>query len=215
MKRIIAAVLALVMMLALVGCGQTEAEKLVGTWTADVDMSSMTNELLASMGEGAEEYFTFEGFSVTLVMTFNEDGTYSSTIDQASAEAAVDSLMVTLEDGMVKMLEDQLAAAGLAMTVDEMLAASGMTMEDVLAAVDTSSLVTEMTEGAATEGKFEAKDGKLFLSDGLDYEVDEAVYDTYELDGNSLTLLEHVGAESDEEQLVADGMYPVTLTKAE
>lgn len=215
MKRIFAIALALVMMLSLAACGQTDADKLVGTWTSDLDMSSVTNEMLAAMGEGAEEYFTFENFTVTLVMTFNEDGTYSTTVDEASVEAAVDSLMATVEDGMVKMLEAQIAEAGLNMTVDEMLAVSGMTMEDLMASVDTSALVTEMTEGSASEGKFKAEDGKLYMSAGLDYEVDEAVYDTYELDGTTLTLTGHVGAETDEEQLVADEMYPVTLTKAE
>lgn len=214
MKRIIAAVLAMIMMLALVACGGgSEADSLVGTWKADMDMSSMTNEMLASLGEGMEEYFEFEGFSVTMVLTFKDDGTYTSEIDKASAEAAVDSMLVTIEDGMVKMLEAQIAEYGLDMTVEELLETSGMTMEDMMAELDAEELVDEMV-GTTTEGNYQAKDGKLYLSDGTNYEVDEEMYDTYELDGDTLTLTEHFGSEDEEEMAFAEEMYPITFKKA-
>ena len=49
----------------------------------------------------------------------------------------------------------------------------------------------------------------LFLSDGLDYEVDPNVYGIYKVDGSTLTILDYVG--EDENFL---GMYPLTFTKA-
>ena len=70
-------------------------------------------------------------------------------------------------------------------------------------------MVEQMVDGASSEGKFKAKSGRIFLSDGLDYEVDPNVYGIYKVDGSTLTILDYVG--EDENFL---GMYPLTFTKA-
>ena len=67
----------------------------------------------------------------------------------------------------------------------------------------------QMVDGASSEGKFKAKSGRIFLSDGLDYEVDPNVYGIYKVDGSTLTILDYVG--EDQNFL---GMYPLTFTKA-
>lgn len=213
MKRMFAAIMAMIMMLALAGCGGSDADALVGNWAAEIDMSSLTNDMLAEMGMGMEEYFQFEDFAITMDLTFNDDGTYSFAMNEDSVKAAVDTMLVTIEDGMIKMLEDQIAEYGLDMTVDEMLAASGMSMDDLMAELDAEALVDEMMADSDSEGNYKAKDGKLYLSDGKDYAVDENIYDTYELDGDTLTLTEHFGEEDEDEQAFEDEMYPIVFNK--
>lgn len=217
MKRMIAVLLALVMVVSMVGCSSGDADKLVGTWEADVNLSSTISEMLDSLGQDSAEYFDFSDFSVTMVITFNDDGTYAMTLDEASTQAAFDGLMEDVEAGMVKMLEAQIAENGLDMTVDELLEASGMNLDDLMAEMKTSfadeDIISDMVDESTTEGNFEAKDGKLYLSDGKDFAVDEAIYDTYVLDGDTLTLQEHVGDDAAVSEALEDTMYPITFEK--
>ena len=50
------------------------------------------------------------------------------------------------------------------------------------------------------------------MSDGLEYGVDENVYDTYTLDGDKLTLVEHVGEDAEEDE-ISDLIYPMEFQK--
>lgn len=210
---LVAALLA-VMLTAFTGCGgSSEAEKFVGTWRGDMNLADMINEELAEDPTVAE-YINLDSFVITLVMTFHEDGTYAATIDSASIQSALDTLLGVVEDGIIQMLEAEVAAAGLDMSVEEILAMSNITMDDLMAemleAMDSENMAAELMEEIAMEGNYEVSGDKLFLSDGLDYGVDEDVYDLYEMDGDSFTLLENVGGDDDE----LFGLYPMTFTKS-
>lgn len=211
MKKLFAAPLALVMLLAMAGCSDPGEASLTGTWEAQVDASAVLDEILADMDEELQSYFEFDGFSFTMVMTLREDGTYTTSADEVSVEAAVDSLVTSLEDGMIKAMEAQLAQMGIDTSVEEALAATGMTMADLMTGIDAEAMVAQMT--GSSEGNYKAEEGKLFLSSSLETTVDEAIYDTYELDGDTLTLTGHFGAEGEEEQAFADDMYPMVFQR--
>lgn len=55
-------------------------------------------------------------------------------------------------------------------------------------------------------GNYRALADRLYLSEGLDYAIDTAVYDRYHLRGDALTLLESASGD-------LTGFYPLTLTK--
>lgn len=210
MKKMIAAVLALIMMLALVGCGSDSMEDdLVGTWEAEMDISSFTNDMMASLGMGVEEYFDFDDFAVTMILTFEDDGTFTAEIDEDSAADAVDALMVTVEDGMIKMLEAQIKEYGLDMTVDEMLEASGMSLDDLLSQIDAGELVEQMT-GESSEGEYTVEDDKLYMYEG---KMDEDEYTVIELDGDTLTMKEYVGEQGEAGQMFTDEMFPLSFER--
>ena len=213
MKKILSVLLVLALCAAMLtvftGCGN-EADKVLGTWRGEVDMTGIINDELAADPTLAG-YFNISDFRVTMVMTFNEDGTYYSTIDADSVQAAMEGMIADMADGIYAMFEDELAASGLDMSVEELLEMSGMTMDDVMyemtAAMDTG--VIDMVVAEATlEGNYEVKGDKLFLSDGLDYAVDPSVYEVISVDGSTLTLKESVGGEAD-----TFGVYPVVFTK--
>lgn len=46
----------------------------------------------------------------------------------------------------------------------------------ITAAFEEQDLAGVLVEKSDSEGKYDAKDGKLYLSAGLDYEVDESMY---------------------------------------
>lgn len=216
MKKTITTVLAVVMVFAMMtmftGCGNDNST-LIGTWKADVNLASTVNKNLGDLGEMAE-YLTLENFNVTMVLTFKSDDTFHMTIDEASVETAFSGLMEDLEAGVMRMMEDELAELGLDMTVEEMLAASGMSidslMEEAFAALDQEELIKSVVEESTSEGKFLAKDGKLCMSAGLEYNVDPACYEVYTLQDDTLTLVENVG----DDTMDLTDMYPLVFKKA-
>lgn len=212
MKRFASLILVLAMVLCLLaGCGNKEADALVGTWKADVDMT----ELISSqMGADVSQYITLDSVIFTMVLQFNEDGTFSSELDKASVETALNGVLQNVKDGTIAMLEAEIAGMGLEMTVEEMLAASGMDLDTLMAEMEAqmnlAGLTDQITAEAAGNGKFDAKDGKLFMSAGLEYLPDPECYEVYTLEGNVLTLLEYVG----DDESGFDGLYPLVFHKA-
>lgn len=210
MKRIIAAALAAVMLLALAGCSSgDDTAKLVGTWKGELGGSYVSDEMVAALGEETASYFDFSSFSISYTMIFNEDQTYCVTLTEEDARKAADDLMVIVEAGMVKMFEEQIALAGLDMTVDELLEMNGTTMDELMSeSFDIDALVDELGSGTTSEGNYLAEDGKLYLSDSLDTKPSKLSYDEFTLKGNTLTLTNYVGNDSS-----FDWVYPMTLTR--
>lgn len=213
MKKTISLLLIAVMLCGmLAGCGSKEADALVGTWKADVDMAEALGEYVGDLGE-LEQYFTMDDFTVSMILVFNDDATYSMTLDRNSAEIAINGLIEDMKGAVYAMLEDQIAQMGLEMTVEEMLEASGMDldalMEQSMAELDMESLIDQMVEEASLKGNYDAKDGKLYLSAGLEYKVDTSTYENYTLDGSTLTLTSAVGVLTDS----FEGLYPVAFEK--
>lgn len=213
MKKRIAMILCLVMALSLVLCGcGSEKDALVGTWNGTMDMAELVNAgMVEGLGADAAElaeYMEVETLEITVTMTFTDDDTYSLVVDEASVDAAMHGLVDEVSNGLIQYFEDLLAAEGLDMSVDELLAYSGMSI-DTLAEEMYNSIATEdMFTDLNSEGNFKVSDGKLFLSDGLDYAVDEAIYEMYTIEGNTLTI--DKGTATDEYE---DYIYPMVFTK--
>lgn len=201
MKRILAAILTIVMLAMLCGCGNA-AKKLTGTWQTEADLSQQVSQLMLGEVGDMSEYFDFSGFTIQFLLTLSADGTYNLRPEQASVQAAFDALLVNLKDGLVRFYEDEIAHAGLGMTVEEYLATQNVTMDDLIETLEEhiaqEDLVSNLVEANTREGQFSATDGKLYLSAGAQFGIDETVYETYTLEGNTLTLTSHVdGDETD------------------
>lgn len=61
---------------------------------------------------------------------------------------------------------------------------------------------------AQVRGNYKALGERLYLSEGLDYAIDVAVYDRYRLSGDTLTLLDSSTGD-------LAGFYPLELTRVE
>lgn len=216
MKKIVGLIFALMLAIALTGCA-TDSEKLVGKWSGKIDVTDLVSDSVAESGYG--DYFEFDDMYIVLNTTFNKDGTYSSEIDEASVQNVVDELISAVEDGMYDMLEAEISASGMDMSVEDLLAFTGLSMDDIIAELkamlEEEDIVGQMLDGSNAEGKYDAKEGKLFLSAGLDYEIDENVYEVYELDGDTLTISESVGSDDESVLDMAEDLYPLIMTKVD
>ena len=207
MKKRIALLLSfvLVLSLALCACGGSKKETpttIVGTWKTDIDMTDMLNAEMEAAGMG--EFIKLDSFELVLLMTFNEDGTGSMTVD----EKALEKSMEDLADSMSKGMEDYFASMGL--NLDELLAAEGMSMDDFVDEMMAEFSTEDMTAEFTTEFSYKTDGDKLFLSDDLDAEFDEEEYNTYKLKGDTLTL--EAGTEELDEDLAF--LFPMTLKRA-
>lgn len=210
MKKRIALLLSfvLVLSLALCACGEKKEPTVVGTWRADINLAEAFNEEMEASGMG--DYINIESFNLPLVMEFKEDGTGSMSVDQAAMTETVDKLAADLTTGLEAYFTEYFSSMGLEVDLDEALAASGMSMDDLVNEMKAEFAGEEAFAEFTNEFKYKAEDGKLYMSDDLDSEVPTDEYNTYTLDGDTMTL--EVGTEELEEEM-AKYMFPMTLTR--
>lgn len=210
-KRILALVLALVLVLCLTACsGGGDSKKFVGKWCYALDLTDMMNSSLAAeLDPTMAPYLTIQNCSVNVYAQFNEDGTYSMYVEERELTDTMDKLVADVVDGMGEYLVDYVyQETGMEMTLEEILEMLGMSMDDLTAGFDMSDVIDEMIAGVRQEGNYEAKDGKLFTSKGLNYDIDPNVYETYELGDNTITITGFVGGEAPE-----FNVYPMEFYK--
>lgn len=209
MKKRIAVLLCLVMVFSMCLCAcSNEKDAILGSWKGSMDMTSMVNDEVAAGDPEMAQYLKLDKFEMTFVMTFNEDDTFSMVLDEAALEAEIDAVADQIVQGTMDYMVAMLAEEGLEMTAEEIMAMSGITVEDLKAefmdSVDLEAAFSEVN----TYGKFKVKDGKLFTSESVDEEVNILVYELYTIEGDSLTIDKGNSADSD-----GDFAYPMTFQK--
>lgn len=215
MKKRIALLLSfvLVLSLALCACGGGEKkETLVGTWNATIDIAEVYNaEIAASGDEAMAEYLSVDSFAIPLVMTFNEDGTYSLTVDKEGMDAAMNGLIEDMKVGLEKYFNDYFSSMGLEIDVDEALAASGMSLDSLVEEMKGEIMTEDMYADMESAGQYKAEDGKLYLTEDVEVEPVGGVYNTYTIEGDTLTI--DAGTEELEDEM-AELLFPLVLKRA-
>ena len=213
-KRTVVSVLVIASMaFGLASCGGSgDKEKFVGTWNTNVDLTDFVNEQvqagLDAVGADAAEYFNLGEFGFMLDFTFNSDDTYSIAVDEDSLNSSVESVKNSFKDGFTAYVENMITTTGVDMTVDEMLALSGTSMDEVVDAGFSDEIINGMIEEFEINGKWDARDGKLYTSESVNADIDESSYDLYEINGDSIKLSL---PEGQEDEL---GVFPLVLKKA-
>ena len=212
MKRMLSLSLALLLLISLAGCSGNESDPLLGTWTGEIDDANRINLLLEdAYGAEMANYWKVETFPVTIVMTFREDGTYSQTVDKEKLGHSMEQLKQVLSAGLTAFLEDLIAASNTETTAQELMQQLNISVEDLLDSAFSDKSIGEVESEYTFEGNFKSEDGKLYTSTGLDFNVDENWYETYEISDDTLTLLSLVCQEDGPK--VEQDRYPLTFTR--
>lgn len=225
-KSRIALVIALitVMLFTFAGCGGDE-DKFVGTWTTKIDMLPALEYGMNEAAIGDEEtsealkYFEFSSFEIVYCYTFNDDGTYKFTIDEDELAKEIDKLRSEARVGLEKMIQDVIDAYKYNVTLEEYAELAEFDFDATAIEMFPDSMIDELVADLKIEGNFEAKDGKLYCSDGLEYAIDELYYETYEISDTELKILDCVVPADeisalDELEEYGVEIYPMTLTRA-
>ena len=218
-KRIAALLLALVMAFALCACSdsgsgkdkdkgekvekKTDAELIVGTWETEMSMTDYYGDDMGEL-EGMEAYFDFDKIKITMTFEFEEDGTYTMSVDGDEAE-----IKAILRDGFEKLLNDMLEGTGY--TLEDAAAEEGMTADEYIDALMEESFGSgDLIDVDDELGEYKVKNGKLYLFDEGD-ELDEGTYYEYKLKGDKLTLVaEYEDGETTE---ASDTIFPLDFVR--
>ena len=218
-KRIAALLLALVMVFALCACSdsgsgkdkdkgekvekKTDADLIVGTWETEMSMTDYYGDDMGEL-EGMEAYFDFDKIKITMTFEFEEDGTYTMSVDGDEAE-----IKAILRDGFEKLLNDMLEGTGY--TLEDAAAEEGMTADEYLDALMEESFGSgDLIDVDDELGEYKVKNGKLYLFDEGD-ELDEGTYYEYKLKGDKLTLVaEYEDGETTE---ASDTIFPLDFVR--
>ena len=207
MKKTLAVLLAAMLLAGmLAGCGGDSA--IVGSWEATVDMADQINQQFAA--EGMSDYINLDSFGIVLCFTFDKDGTYTCSADEDALVQSLEDMKDVMRGGLTKYAEDMITQSGMTdISVDDVFEAAGTSLDELLDEMYSEDDLKDRVDGFAAEGNYKTKDGKLYLSDGLDHIPDDEVYYTYTIEGDTMTFLEGVG---DEEGMAA-GLFPMELKK--
>lgn len=206
--KILSLVMIMILSLSLVGCGKNTAEQLYGTWSTTFDLSGMIESELGSDFEGFHEEF-----DITLMMDFNEDGTFKMYADEEALSSTFNTYIESLASFGTDMMYTELEGSG--MSREEIDAAFqeqyGMGIEEYMlselqASVDMDVLVGDIE----TTGVYEAKGNKLYMDETA---VSSNVYDLFTVEGDVLTI--DAAGEVDSAEIIEGFDYPYTFNKVQ
>lgn len=208
-KKTAALVLALMLLLGAVGCGEEDtAKQLYGTWELNYDMGPMISEELG------DDYADFQSpLEMKLLFDFNEDGTYKMYVDEASFRTSWDTWKSAFIDYMVNVLYEQMEAEGVSrsladLTIQETYGCS--VQEYITQLADESFDVETLLADIETSSKFETKGNKLYMADeGADIAANQ--YDHFEVENDVLTL--SLVDDSQDAEILPGLSYPLELKK--
>ena len=116
---------------------------------------------------------------------------------------------------MEQYLADQIQKAGLDISADAYLAMLGLnriTLGEMLFTDYTmGKIAEELSKGSS--GLYRVEKGKLYMTSDPDAELTDENYDTYQLDGDTLTLLECRCQQDESFENISQDIYPVVLTR--
>ena len=210
LKTVLGLLLCAVMMLSVTAC--TADSELVGRWEGTVSyeklaLGTLSEEEKADMGEQLE---WFKGLKMEFYIVFNADGTYSAGMEEDS----FNECMTTITDRIYDYLEEQ--AKALNMTMEEYEAKyeeiNGKKPQEMLAELFVDD------EGSVTKGTYRVKDDQLYFFFDEDGKIDLDAYDTFTVEGDTLTLTERYDFRDMKDRQEGDMealqyVYPLKLTK--
>ena len=208
MKKILALTLSVLMIFALLaGCGGkadklSDEEMIVGRWEWTMDAGKLFTAAFEQMGVDVGSNKKAE---LKVYFDFAADGTYSVSVDEASAEKMVTDLTDIAKD-LVKALYP-------AEALEQAAAQEGVDVETLLdqMAAEAAQEI-DLDDLESEEGTYKFADGKLYF----DSDTEEAF--TYKLSAKKLELTGIETSEMDEEEaamanMMAEYVFPIVMTK--
>lgn len=191
-RRWMALPLALGLTLTLTACGGNDPkEDLVGTWSGQVDVMDQVVEGMRVTAPEIADELEPENFYIPLEIEFRDDNTYIMTVDQEKLDESMDALIQKSVDATMVYMEQMLKEQGITdMTVDEVLAQSGMDRESFTDLMEQSmgNLSSSVVQQIQTEGQYRLEGNQVYTSDDKDTEPGSDGATPYTLDGDKLNM---------------------------
>lgn len=228
MKKLTTLLLAFVIMLSVTGCSIFKPE-LLGSYQTEVDLRDLVIQQfdsgtgLADTDYSLEHYLT--QFPVSINYVFTEDLTYHITVDKDSLQRALDGLKAAaaamIDDYVFDGVKQRYADYGFIVeTRDDVATFVNMSWSELCTLVlevspdkyvdviITNSFVESLASEYHSEGQFKAKKGQLHLSEHIDLLPSDEIYETYVIEGDTVTFTGAVNLENN-----VRISYPYTINR--
>lgn len=186
MKKTILFILAVSLTLSMLLTGCSPKSELEGYWHATIDLTDFVNEGLdvGDLGEYINiNYFGFDYFAY-----FNDDGTYEFKFDTDGATSMYEQVREDFKKGVLEYFQAMIDENNADITVEEFLERQGKSLDELIEDEFPDEYLQSFMDSLSHEGNYESKEGKLYLSDGLDTRPSKEVFEEYTLDGTTLTI---------------------------
>lgn len=210
MKKFLALLLAVMMVMTLAACGADAdkelTEKIQGSWTLELTMNGDMMGVSEFTGEIALPItITFDADGImTMHMTEENKAVFSESLETEMYAFMTDMMYSQFEDmGMTREEADAAVQEYYGQTMEELI---DELMAELMVELDVNDLAAEMESSSA----YIIKNGKLYTGDSTD-DLDVMECNEIELSGNTLKLLSSNAADTWEDLNLT---FPITLTRA-
>lgn len=183
----------------LVGCAPSDGKLITGKWKCQADLAAAYKSLLAAADPTVAAHMDLGNFTVGLTVQFEENGTYRIRADEKDVEAGAKQMESAIRKGLAAYMQAETGK-----TMENLLAAAGLTMDQVMEQYFGTDLAGVMAQNLEWEGTYKLSGGKLIL---LDEEGGRVFEGKYHVDEDVLKLKSGVTTD-----LIA-GLLPLELER--
>ncbi len=174
--------------------GCSKKKKLLGTWECTLDLSPTVTQTLTDVDFGSQ--FTVSDFTVSAQLSFLKDGTFTLQLDPDELDASLETLCSELEADLFAMLQSQLQEQSLPLSLEELLALSGLSSDDLTHQLrqrfQDLALGQTLAAQCALEGYYHVKGQRILFAPQAEASIDEH-YIPFAIEETTLTLSQQVG----------------------
>lgn len=200
MKKLLAILLAVVMVLGLAACNSSGETTIVGIWKGEMDVGAV---LAALIQQDVDQKIPCK-----MIFEFSPEGKLTTKMDEESAKKAVDAMV----DVMIDMIRDMYAEEG--GDLDAELAAEGMSVEDLKNQYREEMDLDDLLGDASEDSYYKFENGKIYVADEKE-DLEEGDYDTCyiaTLSGNKLTITD-IETDGELASEALPGVFPLVFKK--
>lgn len=211
MKRLVLLILCLALLLP--GCGAQQEITTTGLWRSELDLTLQVYDALPQINLAEfQNCFQPENFRVGVLLSLNESGSYTLSLDTASFQKQVRRLLDGGKEHIYQIVEDVLKKQDIDLPVEQALRAAGSSLGAIHSRLETvlSEGLTPALEAAVEKsGHYQISENKLYRSDSLTTQPATGSCELFTLENGILTITEHQG----ENPLLPKSAYPMVFTK--
>lgn len=182
--------------------------QLYGTWESTFDLSGMIEEELGSEFAGFHEEF-----DITLLMDFNEDGTFKMYADEDTLTDSFNNYIESLAVFGTELIYTQFTAEGYSRKeINSVFKQEyGMGIEEyMLSELQKSVDIKELVESIETTGVYEVEGNKLYMDE---FAISSYSYDLFTIEGDVLTI--DASEEVDSVDILEEFSYPYVFNRVQ
>lgn len=188
MKRALSLLITILLLVsALSGC--SAKGKLQGTWQAEVDLSSVMQQILTE--KWPDGVYQVKDFRVVLELTFQKNGIFTLRLQEGSMQKALEQMQKAMETDFQENLRLQLTEKDKNVTLEEVLKVTGLNLKTLLQDFKDTFKKAEFDSAIRKkirfDGYFKPDGEKLYISKSEEITKDDFAF-AYKIEDGILTM---------------------------